>query len=114
LKSQSRKELTLAYKERKVVGGVYQIVNTQNSNFLLASTADLQGAQNRFDFAQKTGSCIHFKLQKDWAEFGPSAFKFEILEELEKKEDQSPKEFQEDLKVLQEMWAEKRSAESHT
>lgn len=110
MNSEDKKALTLAYKERKVIGGVYRIVNNKNSNAILASTADLHGMQSRFDFAQKTGSCIHFKLQKDWAEFGPSAFEFETLEELEKKEDQTPKEFQEDLKVLEEMWREKLNA----
>lgn len=111
MKSEDKKALTLAYKERKVIGGVYRIVNSVNSNMLLASTADLQGAQNRFDFAQKTGSCIHLKLQKDWAELGANAFQFEVLEELEKKEDQTPKEFKEDLKTLEEMWQEKLNSE---
>ena len=107
MKNEDRKALTLAYRERKVIGGVYRIVNTENSNILLAPTADLQGAKNRFDFSLKTGSCVNLKIQKDWDEYGANAFTFEILEELEKKEDQTPKEFQEDLKVLQEMWQEK-------
>lgn len=107
MKNEDKKALTLAYKERKVIGGVYRIVNSKNNNVFLSSTADLQGAQNRFDFSQKTGSCVHFKLQKDWTEFGAAAFQFEVLEELEKKEDQTSKEFQEDIKTLEEMWNEK-------
>ena len=47
------------------------------------------------------------KMQKDWRAFGPSAFTFQVLEELVQKEGQTEAEFREELAVLGELWAEK-------
>jgi hypothetical protein len=46
-------------------------------------------------------------MLKDWKTFGKEAFSFEVLEELEKKESQSDREFKEDLATLLEIWNEK-------
>jgi acyl carrier protein phosphodiesterase len=54
---------------------------------------------------------FHHKLAKDWAQYGPDVFQFEILEELEKKDEQSPERFREDIKTLKEMWLEKYEKE---
>ena len=104
---QSRKELTAAYKDRKVTGGIYAIVNSRNGKMLLLSTCDLLGSRNRFEFAKKTGSCINLKLQSDWQDYGNTAFDFKILEELTKKESQTDKEFTDDVETLLELWTEK-------
>lgn len=96
---------------RKEIGGVCAIKNTQNNKVLLLPAPDLQGCRNRFDFSQKTGGCVNIKLQNDWNKYGPQAFTFHVLEELEKKETQSAKEFKEDLKTLMELWREKFAAE---
>ncbi|WP_277668850.1 GIY-YIG nuclease family protein [Caproiciproducens galactitolivorans] len=82
---QNKKELTAAYKGRKVVGGIYAIVNRQNGKMLLLSTCDLQGSRNRFAFAKEIGSCINLKLTEDWRKYGNAAFDFTVLEELSKK-----------------------------
>jgi len=95
------------YKERKVTGGIYAIKNSVTGKLLLLSTCDLQGSQNRFLFSQKTGSCINIKLQDDYSKYGADAFVFEVLEDLEKKETQTAKEFTEDMKILLELWTEK-------
>lgn len=96
---------------RKEIGGVCAIKNTQNGKMLLLPAPDLQGCRNRFDFSQQTGSCINIKLRDDWEKYGAKAFAFDILEELEKKETQSAKEFKEDLKTLMELWLEKFAPE---
>jgi len=106
-----KKELIAAYKGRKEIGGICVIKNTINGKMLLLSAPDLQGYKNRFNFSQQTGSCVNIKLQEDWGNFGAQAFTFDILEELEKKETQSPKEFKEDLKTLMELWHEKFAAD---
>ena len=106
-KKESRKQMLLSYKERKITGGVCQIVNTINGKRLLLSGANLKGLQNRFEFSTKTNSCTHIKLQKDWNTYGADSFSFAILEEIEKKEEQSMEEFNEDLKVLEELWLDK-------
>lgn len=110
--TQARRELKSQYKERKKTGGVFVIRNMATGRALLLAAADLQGSKNRFEFAQKTGSCIDLKLQKDWAEQGGGAFAFEVLEELEKGETQTDAEFREDIAVLKEIWQEKLAGEN--
>jgi hypothetical protein len=109
---QSRKDMNEQFKQRQIIGGVFLFRNTSNGKILIDASVDLKGSINRFAFAQSTGSCVNFKLQKDWLELGSQAFTFEVLEELEKGEDQSDSEFREDIKTLKAMWQEKLSQES--
>lgn len=102
-----RKELISKYKNRKISGGVYRIVNTVSGKYLLKNAVDLKGSKNLFDFSVQTDMCPDFKVQKDWKQYGSKAFTFEVLEEIEINEDQSPQEFKEDLKALEELWREK-------
>jgi len=95
------------YQEREIVGGVYAIRNTQNGKMLIEAAADLRGSQNRFAFAQSTGSCVSMKLQSDWNAQDGKAFVFEPLEELKKGENQTMAQFKEDLETLKEFWLEK-------
>jgi len=111
MEKQNKKEMLAAYKERKMIGGVYAIKNTANGKILLLSATELQGSKNRFEFSQKTGSCVNVKLQEDWNKLGSAAFVLEILEELEKKDTQTPKEFSDDIKTLKELWLEKLDSE---
>ena len=99
----SRKNLREQYKERTVVGGVFAIKNSANGRLYIDSTANLDGAKNRFDFMRHTGISFHFRLQEDWSRYGVDAFYFLILDELVKKTDQSDKEFLADLKGLKEL-----------
>jgi hypothetical protein len=110
MKSETRKELASAYRERKVVGGVFAIRNTEHGKRLLNVTGDVQGSHNRFDFMKNTGLCYHHKLQSEWSDNPP--FVFEVLEELEKGEFQTDSEFKADLETLRELWVDKlRGAE---
>ncbi|MEM1485635.1 GIY-YIG nuclease family protein [Oscillospiraceae bacterium PP1C4] len=102
-----KKELINAYKQRPLTGGVCIIKNTENGKYLLEVKTNPQGSKSRFDFSQATNSCAHFKLKKDWDTFGKDAFVFEILDEIEQKETQTPEEFQSDLAVLGELWSVK-------
>jgi hypothetical protein len=105
-----RKELANEYKQRKLHGGVYRITNTLSGKYLLDHAVDLKAAQNRFNFLVATGSCVPIKLQEDWKEFGGKAFAFEVLEEIEMKQDQGEKEFADDLETLEELWRTKLDA----
>ncbi len=110
---EKKKALISAYKERKQIGGVFVIRNTVTGQMLLLSTLDLQGAKNSFNFTKKVGGgCFHMKLQEVWKEFGDKAFEMEVLEELEKQETQTNKEFRQDMDLLEEMWLEKLPAEA--
>ncbi len=103
---QQRREAAAAYKTRRQLGGVFQIRNTETGRILLRRTADLRGSQNRFQFAQMTGSCLDYALQADWGRDGKT-FVFEVLEQLTQKETQSEAEFKADGDARVELWQEK-------
>jgi hypothetical protein len=104
---EKKKELQATYKERKITGGICAIKNIANGKMLISSVVDLQAYKNRYEFSKITGSCVNKIIEKDWNEFGSNSFEFVALEELEKKETQTDKEFAEDLETLEEMWLEK-------
>jgi hypothetical protein len=107
MEKKSKKELLAAYKERKIVGGICAIKNTVNGKQLISAVTDLQGSKNRYEFSRATGGCLDLRIQKDWEEYGNEAFTFVILEELEKKDTQTMKEFEEDIKMLKDILLEK-------
>jgi len=111
-KSQSKKEIIAAYKEQKQIGGIFVIRNLKTGKLFLDATPNIQGMANRFEFSQKTGSCVSHKLQNDWSIYGSENFAFEILEKLEMNKDQTRKDFKEDLKMLKSLWFEKYGDES--
>lgn len=86
-----------------MVGGVYTITNTQNGRYLIGHVADLASIRNRFQFAVTTGSAVDPRLRNDWASFGASAFRLDVLEELEQKADQNQTQFMDDLKTLEQL-----------
>lgn len=101
--TQSKKKLIAQYKDRKLTGGVYAIINTENGKTLLAAETNLAGSKNKFDFCLKTNLCSFSKLTEDWKRYGGKVFLFKILDELEKKDTQSDKDFKEDLAALLEL-----------
>ena len=109
MNNDKRKEILSQYKEREITGCVYLIRNTFNNKLLLDVSTDLQSVRNRFEFAQKTGSCINPKLQKDWSEHGNGVFVLEILEELTKGSAQTDACFKADVGFLKEAWFDKLS-----
>ena len=107
----TRKEILAQYKEREIIGCVYLIRNTLNNRVLLDTSADINSIRNRFEFAQKTGSCVVPKLQEDWSEHGSGAFSFEVLDELKRGENQTDAQFKDELGLLKDMWSEKLANE---
>jgi hypothetical protein len=105
-----RKALIEEYKNRKITGGVFRVVNTKNGRYLLDCAPDVQARQNAFNFMVGQGSCFDYKLKRDWDAFGSKAFVFEVLGTLEKKNEQTQDEFLNDLKALAQLWAEKLDA----
>ena len=108
---QSRRELVSGYKQREVIGGICAVTCSATGKSLLRAEPNLDGAQNRFCFFTSTGMCPDILLQRDWAQHGKDAFRFEELEMLEKKPQQSPAEFKDDLAALLELWREKLGAD---
>ena len=105
-KVKSRKELNKEYVERVKPAGVYQVKNLTNGKVLLGSSLNLEGPLNRHKFMLKIGSHPNKALQKDWDEVGPELFAFEILEEVQRKDDPSFN-LKEELELLEMIWIEK-------
>jgi group I intron endonuclease len=101
----SRKDINREYKERIKPAGVYRVKNTVNGKVLLGSSLNLEGPLNRHKFMLKIGSHTNKELQKDWDEFGPEKFVFEVLEEIKIKEDPNFN-LKDELTLLEQIWLE--------
>ncbi len=102
-----RKTLKEKYKLEKVIGGVYRVTNIRNGKYLLNYVPNIRAKQNAFDFATSSGTCFDNRLREDWQTFGNGVFKFEVLEILEKKKDQTQEQFIADLVALAQIRNEK-------
>jgi len=100
-----KKALAAAYKERQNIGGVYVIRDQAGAVALLAAAPNLDGALNRFRFAQQTGSCVHPSLEKSWGD--GQGFTIEVLDRLEQDPEWSRRRWQEELAALAGLWREK-------
>jgi group I intron endonuclease len=102
----TRKELQREYMERPKPAGVFQIKNTANGKVLLGSSLNLEGPLNGHKFMLSIGSHRNAALQKDWNEYGPDKFVFEILETVKVKEDPNFN-LNDELTLLEQIWLEK-------
>lgn len=100
----SIKAMKEQYKNRVLIGGVYCVKCNVNNNFWVRATTNLQGSKNRFEFSVSTNSCPEMCMLEAWNQFGASAFSFEILEEIQKKETRTEREFSDDVNTLLEIW----------
>ncbi|MCX8130370.1 MAG: DUF2087 domain-containing protein [Clostridia bacterium] len=97
-----KKELKQQYKEVKPEAGIYQIKNVINNRILVGNTPNLKslnGKRTQLD----SGSFPNNKLQKEYKEYGKDAFVIEVLEKLEKKEDEFF-DIKDELKKLEKKW----------
>jgi len=95
-----------AYKDTKPPMGVYRIRISQTDKHYIGFATDLQARFNRHKAELKFGSHRNTELQKIWNSNGESAFKFEILDVLDHKEN-SETNVVEELQMLTEMWIQK-------
>lgn len=102
----SRKEINQEYQERAKPAGVFQVKNTANGKVLLGSSLNLDGPLNSHRFMLKIGAHKNKALQQDWDEFGPDQFVFEILEEVQVKDDPNFN-LKDELTLLEQIWLEK-------
>jgi hypothetical protein len=103
---QRRKEINRAYQERVKPSGVFQVRNLANGKVLLGSSLNLEGPLNKHRFMLQINSHPNKELQKDWNEFGPGQFTFEILETILVKDDPNFN-LKDELTLLEEIWLEK-------
>ena len=104
MEKENRKALISEYKEKKIVGGIYCIVNDVTGKHYVFSTPNIDGSRNLFEFAKLTSSCILPQLKNEWEEYGVDAFRYEKLAELEKGAEQTKRGFTDDLKELLNLW----------
>jgi len=102
----SQKDLKREYKERKVPAGIFQVKNIVNGKILLGSSLNLEGPLNSHKFMLTIGRHRNELLQKEWNEYGPDKFVFEILEIVRVKDDPDFNIFDE-LTLLEQIWLEK-------
>ena len=86
--------------------GVDQVKNLANGKVLLGSSMNLEGPLNRHKFMLKIGSHHNKDLQKDWDELGAEKFVFEILEQVQVKDDPNFN-LKDELTLLEMIWLEK-------
>ena len=102
-----KKEIKEIYKQRKITGGIYRVINVRNGKYLLNYSPDIRAKQNAFDFSISSNIVFDVRLLADWNALGGKGFRFEVLELLEKKKNQTIEQFTEDLKTLAQIWSEK-------
>ena len=108
MKEASKKEMKNQYKNSRQIGGIYRIRCDGADESWVRASADLQGAKNRFAFQCATNLCPETAMSPAWKRYGAAGFTFEILEEIKKKETQTPRELSEDISAQQELWNEKQ------
>ncbi|MFA9463131.1 MAG: GIY-YIG nuclease family protein [Velocimicrobium sp.] len=103
----SKKALKEQWKNRALIGGIYCVKCNGTTNLWIRATTDMQGSKNRFEFSISINSCPETCMSEAWKQFGSSAFSFEILDKIQKKETQTECEFSDDINTLLEIWTEK-------
>jgi hypothetical protein len=111
MEKHTKKELKEQYKNRSVIGGVYCIRCNGNGRMWIKSAKNLYGQKNRFEFSVMINSCPEADMYSEWSQYGAKTFSFDVLEEIEKQETQTDREFIEDIGILLEMWIEKQQQE---
>lgn len=103
-----KKALIREYKETPRPMGVFQVRNKVNGKVFVGTSVNLPAMLNRQQSQLRFGGHPNRELQKDWAEFGPEAFEFEVLDTLAPPErpDYDPSN---DLRALEELWLDKLS-----
>ena len=104
--AKTQREINSEYKERPKPAGVYLIKNIANGRVFLGSSLNLEGPLNSHRFKLMSGRHPNEALQKDWNEFGPDKFTFEILEVIKVKDDPDFN-LKDELTLLEMIWLEK-------
>ena len=99
-------ELKRKYKQTLTPMGIYIIKNLVNGKIFIGKSKNIPGRINRHKFDLERNAENIQDLQKDYNQFGLENFSFEILDQLEPKEDPTYN-YTEDLTVLEELWLEK-------
>jgi hypothetical protein len=83
MKGEARKAAVAAYKERKVVGGVYAVRCEVSGETWVGHWPNIETIQTRLWFTLRQGTHPRKGLLEAWGRYGEAQFTFEILEKLE-------------------------------
>jgi len=108
-----RHEIKRAYKEAKQPMGVYEIRIEGEESVFLGFTTDLRARFNRHRTELKFGGHRNKGLQTLWNRHGESAFRFTVIDELER-EEEAAANVDEELETLAEMWTKKMTERGET
>ncbi|HKJ40675.1 MAG TPA: GIY-YIG nuclease family protein [Sunxiuqinia sp.] len=96
----TKKELKEEYKQMKFSMGVFQVRNLENNKVLIDNSVDMSSKWNRHQTELNFGGHRNIALQKDWTALGEENFVFEVLSELNVKDEESVN-YNKELKTLQ-------------
>lgn len=100
---QTKKDLKDAYKQMKFPAGVFQIRNTSNGKIYIDSSVNLSSIWNRHKTQLKFGGHPNEELQKDWNLLGEDCFVYEIVSEIDQK-DNEPIDLAKEVKQLEQLF----------
>lgn len=106
MKKLDRKEVINEYKQREVELGIIKIENKITGYSFVDVCNNLYKPFEGIKFQLNLGRFKSKELQKDWKEYGESAFSFEIVEKLKTKLEETEKEKLENLNELLDIWIE--------
>jgi hypothetical protein len=81
-----RKAAIAAYKERKIIAGIFVVRCTASSETWVGQSPNLEKIQNRIWFSLRQGNHTCRSLQAAWAAHGPDGLTFAECERLEEEE----------------------------
>lgn len=80
---ETRKAAVAAYKERKVIAGIYAVRCLSDGKQWIGHAPDLSTIQNRLWFMLRLGNSPHRGLQAAWRDHGAESFTFVEIERLD-------------------------------
>jgi hypothetical protein len=83
MKSEDKKAAAAAYKERKIIAGIYAVRCVPTGQRWVGRAPDLSTVQSRLWFTLRQGNNPHRTLQAAWREHGADGFIFEEVERLD-------------------------------
>jgi hypothetical protein len=101
-----KKKLKRNYQQDRRPMGIFQVRNMVSERVFVAAGVDLQGIINRHRFDLEMGSHHNKELQTDWNDLGSASFAFEILDQMQPRDDPDY-DSRKDLASLKELWLEK-------
>lgn len=103
---ETRKDKKRIYKQTFIQPGVFQIRNELNGKRFIVGAMNPEGIMRRHEMELQRGIHRNATLQQEWNQHGEENFRFEIVDQLDEKND--PRyNYTEDLKLLTELWLEK-------